>query len=83
MPPTRAEHRAAPRSWRGVVEEFRRDLSLPVGAPAISLREGNTPLVPARRAGRGADCHFKIEGQNPTGSFKDRGMAVAVSGALA
>ncbi len=70
-------------AWRGVVEEFRGDLSLPAGAPAVSLREGNTPLVPALRAGRGADLYFKIEGQNPTGSFKDRGMAVAVSGALA
>lgn len=70
-------------SWRGVVEEFRRYLSLPAGARAVSLREGNTPLVPAREAGRGADLYFKIEGQNPTGSFKDRGMAVAVTGALA
>ena len=71
------------RIWRGVVQEYRGYLSLPAGAPAISLREGNTPLVPALRAGRGADLHFKIEGQNPTGSFKDRGMAVAVSGAVA
>ena len=80
-----APHGATPPRgpWRGVVEEFRRDLSLPAGAPAISLREGDTPLVPALRAGRGADLHFKIEGQNPTGSFKDRGMAVAVSGAVA
>lgn len=70
-------------AWRGVVEEYRPYLSLPAGAPAISLREGDTPLVPALRAGRGAELHFKIEGQNPTGSFKDRGMAVAVSGALA
>ena len=70
-------------AWRGIVEEYRAHLALPAGAPAISLREGNTPLVPAVRAGRGADLYFKIEGQNPTGSFKDRGMAVAVSGAIA
>ncbi len=70
-------------AWRGIVEEFRRDLSLPADAPAITLREGNTPLVPALRAGRGADLFFKVEGCNPTGSFKDRGMAVAVSGAVA
>ena len=70
-------------AWRGVVEEYRAQLSLPASAPAISLREGDTPLVPAVRAGRGADLYFKVEGQNPTGSFKDRGMAVAVSGAVA
>jgi threonine synthase len=70
--------------WPGVVEAFRGELGLlPAGAPAISLGEGNTPLVPARRAGRGVELYFKWEGANPTGSFKDRGMAVAVSGALA
>jgi threonine synthase len=70
-------------AWRGIVQEFREDLSLPAGAPAVSLCEGNTPLVAAVRAGRGADLFFKVEGCNPTGSFKDRGMAVAVSGAVA
>ena len=70
-------------AWRGVVAEYRPFLSLPPGAPSLTLHEGNTPLVPALRAGRGADLFFKIEGGNPTGSFKDRGMAVAVSGALA
>ena len=76
---------APPRTgaWRGVVQEYRAYLSLPADAPAITLHEGNTPLVPALRAGRGLDLYFKIEGSNPTGSFKDRGMAVAVAGALA
>jgi threonine synthase len=84
VPAQSAKTQTAPRGpWRGVVEEFRADLSLPAGAPAVSLREGGTPLVPALRAGRGAELFFKIEGQNPTGSFKDRGMAVAVSGAVA
>ncbi|HVB11426.1 MAG TPA: threonine synthase [Bacillota bacterium] len=70
--------------WPGVIDAFRAELALlPAGAPALSLGEGNTPLVPARRAGRGADLWFKWEGANPTGSFKDRGMAVAVSGAMA
>jgi threonine synthase len=73
-----------PGRWPGVVEAFRGELrGLPAGAPAVSLGEGNTPLVPARRAGRGTDLYFKWEGANPTGSFKDRGMAVAVSGAAA
>lgn len=70
-------------NWRGIIDTYRPYLSLPAGAPTVTLHEGNTPLVPARRSGRGADLHFKIEGANPTGSFKDRGMAVAVSGALA
>jgi threonine synthase len=75
---------AGPRPpWRGVVAEYRQYLSLPPSAPAITLLEGNTPLVPALRAGPGVELYFKLEGQNPTGSFKDRGMAVAVSGALA
>jgi threonine synthase len=69
-------------AWSGVVQEYRGFLSLPADAPAVTLREGGTPLVPAQRVGRGVDLHFKVEGCNPTGSFKDRGMAVAVSGAL-
>ena len=69
--------------WRGIIETYRSYLSLPADAPTLTLHEGNTPLVAARHAGRGADLYFKIEGANPTGSFKDRGMAVAVSGALA
>jgi threonine synthase len=67
------------------VAAFRDQLAgLPPDAPAVSLGEGDTPLLPARRAGRGrVQLWFKWEGANPTGSFKDRGMAVAVSGALA
>ena len=76
---------AAP--WRGVVREFRGILpEIPEDA-VITLLEGGTPLVPApglsRRAGADVDLHVKIEGQNPTGSFKDRGMTVAVSRAKA
>jgi threonine synthase len=53
-------------------------------APSISLGEGSTPLVPALRlsAATGYDLHLKLEGANPTGSFKDRGMVVAVGRAL-
>ncbi len=76
---------AATRPWRGVVTEFRDRLALPADAPAITLLEGGTPLVPAPSIGErvGADVYLKFEGMNPTGSFKDRGMCVAVSGALA
>lgn len=73
-------------AWRGVVAEFRpRLVRLPADAPAVTLLEGNTPLIPAPRLGEriGAQLHLKFEGMNPTGSFKDRGMCVAVSGALA
>ncbi len=58
---------------------------LPVGpaTPIVTLREGNTPLLPAhrlgQRLGRGLRIYFKCEGFNPTGSFKDRGMTLAVS----
>jgi threonine synthase len=53
--------------------------------PPLSLREGNTPLVPSVSIGRAlpeAELYFKWEGANPTGSFKDRGMVVAVAKAL-
>lgn len=69
-------------TWPGVVTAYRDRLGLlPQSAPSITLLEGNTPLVEAQFDGK--TLHFKIEGQNPTGSFKDRGMCVAVSGAVA
>jgi len=73
--------------WRGVVREFRDILpEIPEDA-VVTLLEGGTPLVPApglsRRLGSGIALHVKVEGQNPTGSFKDRGMTVAVSRAKA
>jgi len=74
-------------SWRGVVREFREILpEIPEDA-IVTLLEGGTPLVPApglsRRVGEDVAIYLKIEGQNPTGSFKDRGMTVAVSRAKA
>jgi threonine synthase len=73
------------RPWRGIVAEFRAHLDLPADAPAVTLLEGNTPLIPAPAlsARTGAEVYCKFEGMNPTGSFKDRGMCVAVSGAVA
>jgi threonine synthase len=72
-------------AWRGVLEEFRDRLDIPPGLPAITLGEGDTPLVPAPAlsAETGADVWLKVEGANPTGSFKDRGMTVAISVAAA
>src|SRR5438445_9338 len=69
------------RRWRGVVEEYRDRLPVSDSTPVVTLREGGTPLVPAPRlsAITGCDVHLKVEGANPTGSFKDRGMTVAIS----
>jgi threonine synthase len=74
-------------AWRGICREFREILPPIPDASVVTLLEGNTPLVPAPRlAARiapGLSLHLKVEGQNPTGSFKDRGMTVAVSRAVA
>jgi len=71
--------------WRGVIEEYRSYLPIEDGAPVVTLLEGGTPLVPAPRLSErvGARVLLKVEGANPTGSFKDRGMTMAISSALA
>lgn len=73
--------------YTGLVEAFRDHLPLPEGCRPISLGEGNTPLIRldniAREAGFGGELYVKFEGLNPTGSFKDRGMTVAVTQAVA
>jgi threonine synthase len=67
--------------WRGVIEEFRSRLPVTSATPVVTLREGGTPLVPAPRLSEltGCEVHLKVEGLNPTGSFKDRGMTMAIS----
>ncbi len=68
-----------------LVERYRRFLPVTDATPVISLGEGMTPLVHLRRLGARlglTNLHAKIEGQNPTGSFKDRGMVVAVAKAV-
>ncbi len=73
--------------WRGVVEEFRNRLPLRADTSAVTLLEGNTPLVPAPRLadaiGLRGTLYLKYEGLNPTASFKDRGMTVAITAAVA
>jgi threonine synthase len=71
-------------NWRGVIEEYRPYLPVSVATPVVSLGEGNTPLLRAPRLSQrvGADVWLKVEGANPTGSFKDRGMTLAISKAL-
>ena len=73
------------RGWRGVIEEYRELLAVDEGEPVVTLLEGGTPLVPAPRLSErvGASVWLKVEGANPTGSFKDRGMTLAISKALA
>ncbi len=76
---TTAVGRSTP--WRGVIEEFRERLPVTDATPVVTLLEGGTPLVPAPRLSQrtGCDVHLKVEGLNPTGSFKDRGMTMAIS----
>ena len=70
----------------GVIQRFRAYLPVSDTTPVISLGEGSTPLIPCPRlseiVGRGCEVFVKYEGLNPTGSFKDRGMTVAVSKAV-
>jgi threonine synthase len=67
--------------WRGVIEEYRDRLPVSAKTPVITLREGGTPLVPAAHLSDllSNDVYLKVEGANPTGSFKDRGMTMAMS----
>ena len=70
--------------WRGLIEAYRDRLPVTATTPVVTLYEGNTPLVPAPVLSdrTGCDVYLKVEGANPTGSFKDRGMTVAVSKAV-
>ena len=71
--------------YRGLIETYRDRLPVGPHTPAITLHEGNTPLVPAPSlsARTGCDVYLKVEGLNPTGSFKDRGMTTAITVAAA
>jgi threonine synthase len=71
--------------WRGVIEEYRDLLEIPEGTPAVTLGEGGTPLVHSEWLSglTGGEVWLKVEGGNPTGSFKDRGMTTAISVAKA
>ena len=71
--------------WPGLIAAYADRLAVPAGARPITLLEGGTPLLPAPALSErvGAQVWLKVEGANPTGSFKDRGMTVAVTHALA
>ncbi len=75
---------AYPRSgWRGLIEEYRAYLPVTESTPVVTLREGNTPLIPvpyiSNIIGRNVKVFVKYDGLNPTGSFKDRGMTMAIT----
>lgn len=74
-----------PTSYMGVIARYRDYLRLPAGARPVTLLEGRTPLIPAPRLGAelGCNLYLKFEGLNPTGSFKDRGMTMAMTVAAA
>jgi threonine synthase len=73
-------------AWGGVIEAYRNYLPVTDKTPVVTLYEGNTPLVPAPRLAEATDpslsIYLKCEGVNPTGSFKDRGMTMAISKAV-
>jgi threonine synthase len=72
------------RAWPGLLEAYKRWLPVSESTPSLSLCEGNTPLIPSKRLSErlNANVYFKYEGANPTGSFKDRGMVLAVAKAV-
>ncbi|HQT98273.1 MAG TPA: pyridoxal-phosphate dependent enzyme, partial [Thermodesulfobacteriota bacterium] len=73
--------------WQGIIRQYGRFFTSVPEEAIVTLLEGNTPLIPApalaRRIAPGTELYLKYEGLNPTGSFKDRGMTMAVSKAKA
>ena len=86
IPPTNLSYPTIAKTannWRGLIETYRAYLPVSDATPVVTLLEGNTPLIPATaissRIGRGVKVYVKYDGLNPTGSFKDRGMTMAIS----
>jgi threonine synthase len=81
----RGDRQRATGGWRGLIEEYREHLPVTDATPVVTLLEGNTPLLDAPRVAQRvgvARVLLKVEGLNPTGSFKDRGMTMAMSHAV-
>ncbi len=70
--------------WRGIIEEYRDRLPVTDTTPVVTLREGGTPMIHSESLSEavGAEVWLKFEGGNPTGSFKDRGMTLAITKAV-
>ncbi|MGL5076530.1 MAG: threonine synthase [Waterburya sp.] len=86
IPPTNLSYPSIAKTannWQGLIETYRSYLPVSEATPVITLLEGNTPLIPATaiaaKIGRGVKVYVKYDGLNPTGSFKDRGMTMAIS----
>lgn len=79
-------HKAVRFPWRGIIEEYREFFPVTDKTPIVTLNEGNTPLIKSdnlqKKLGLNLELYFKFEGANPTGSFKDRGMTLALSKAI-
>jgi threonine synthase len=75
--------RSGHHGWPGLIETYRKYLPVSDSTPVVTLQEGNTPLIPApalaERIGKSVQVFVKYDGLNPTGSFKDRGMTMAIS----
>jgi threonine synthase len=67
--------------WRGIIEEYRDRMPVTDATPVVTLREGGTPLIHSEHLSEltGCEVHLKFDGSNPTGSFKDRGMTMAIT----
>ena len=67
--------------WKGLIEEYKEWLPVTENTPSLTLQEGNTPLIHLKNLSEqwGVNLYVKVEGLNPTGSFKDRGMVMAVA----
>jgi threonine synthase len=70
--------------WRGIIEEYRDRMPVDGDSPVVTLREGGTPLIVSEQLTEltGCEVHLKFDGSNPTGSFKDRGMTMAITKAV-
>ena len=81
---SRPRSRRVAQLWRGVIEEYRDRLPVTDATPVVTLGEGGTPLVRSEPLSQETGCEvwLKYEGANPTASFKDRGMTLAISKAL-
>ncbi|MBW3657140.1 MAG: threonine synthase [Actinobacteria bacterium] len=73
-----------PHVWRGIIEEYRERMPVSDDTPIVTLREGGTPLIHSEALSEltGCEVHLKFDGANPTGSFKDRGMTMAITKAV-
>lgn len=73
-------------NYKGIIGRYKKYLPVTEETPIVTLNEGNTPLIYApflsKKAGKNIEVYLKCEGLNPTGSFKDRGMTLAISKAL-